>query len=151
MTLINKNGTLLYKHSKNNSLLKRTLTLLKLKPLISRKKIMKQYVVLHPKFNSWLKKAGVMRMHLPSISNVMKFLQKDFQKTSIFANKRQIEHTSTVLEPSIPFHTLVKLVDAEDIANDKTTTHDLAFEIKNITKTITHPNARPFITRTTYV
>ena len=23
-----------------------------------------------------------------------------------FANKRQVEHTSTVLEPSIPFHTL---------------------------------------------
>ena len=36
-----------------------------------------------------------------------------------FANKRQVKHTSTVLEPSIPFHTLVKFVDAEDIANDK--------------------------------
>ena len=33
-----------------------------------------------------------------------------------FAIKRQVKHTSTVLEPSIPFHTLVKLVDAEDIA-----------------------------------
>ena len=42
-----------------------------------------------------------------------------------FANKRQVKHTSTVLEPSIPFHTLVKLVDAEDIANDKIRTHDL--------------------------
>ena len=31
-----------------------------------------------------------------------------------FANERQVKHTSTVLEPSIPFHTLVKLVDAED-------------------------------------
>ena len=31
-----------------------------------------------------------------------------------FANKRQVKHTSTVLETSIPFHTLVKLVDAED-------------------------------------
>ena len=51
-----------------------------------------------------------------------------------FANKRQVKHTSTVLEPSIPFHTLVKLVDAEDIANDKIRTHDLALEIKNITK-----------------
>ena len=29
-----------------------------------------------------------------------------------------MKHTSTVLEPSIPFHTLVKLVDAEDIDND---------------------------------
>ena len=41
---------------------------------------------------------------------------------------------STVLEPSIPFHTLVKLVDAKDIANDKIRTHDLALEINNITK-----------------
>ena len=51
-----------------------------------------------------------------------------------FANKRQVKHTSTVLQPSIPFHTLVKLVDAEDIANDKIRTHDLALEINNITK-----------------
>ena len=45
-----------------------------------------------------------------------------------------MKHISTVLEPSIPFHTLVKLVDAEDIANDKLRTHDLALEVKNITK-----------------
>ena len=51
-----------------------------------------------------------------------------------FANKRQVKHTSTVLEPSIPFHTLVKLVDAEDIANDKIRSHDLALEINNIPK-----------------
>ena len=51
-----------------------------------------------------------------------------------FANKRQVKHTSTVLEPSIPFHTLVKLVDAEDIANDKIRTHDLALEINNSSK-----------------
>ena len=46
-----------------------------------------------------------------------------------FANKRQVKHTSTVLEPSIPFHTLVKL-----IANDKIRTHDLALEVNNIRK-----------------
>ena len=51
-----------------------------------------------------------------------------------FANKRQVKHTSTALEPSIPFHTLVKLVDAEDIANDKIRTHDLALEINTLTK-----------------
>ena len=51
-----------------------------------------------------------------------------------FANKRQVKHTSTVLEPSIPFHTLVKLVDAEDFANDKIRTHDLALAFNNITK-----------------
>ena len=46
-----------------------------------------------------------------------------------FANRRQVKHTSTVLEPSIPFHTLVKLVDVEDIANDKIRSHDLALEV----------------------
>ena len=51
-----------------------------------------------------------------------------------FANKRQVKHTSTILEPFIPFHTLVKLVDAEDIANDKIRTHDLALEVNNIEK-----------------
>ena len=50
-----------------------------------------------------------------------------------FANKRQVKHTSTVLEPSIPLHTLVKLVDAEDNANDKIRKHDLALELNNIT------------------
>ena len=44
-----------------------------------------------------------------------------------------MEHTSTVLEPSFPFHTLVKFVDAEDIATDKLKTHDLALELNNIT------------------
>ena len=45
-----------------------------------------------------------------------------------------MKHTSTVLEPFIPFHTLVKLVDAEDIANDKTRTHDHTLEANNNTK-----------------
>ena len=48
-----------------------------------------------------------------------------------FASKRRVKHTSTVLEPSIQFHTLVKLVDAEDIANDKNKTHDLTLEVNN--------------------
>ena len=47
-----------------------------------------------------------------------------------------MKHTSTVLEPSTPFHTLVKLVDAEDIANDEIRTHDLAREVNNITSQI---------------
>ena len=52
------------------------------------------------------------------------FYKGTSQKPKDFANKRQVKHTSTVLKPSIPFHTLVKLVDAEDIANDKIRTHD---------------------------
>ena len=50
-----------------------------------------------------------------------------------FANKRQVENTSFVLESSIPFHTLVKLVDAEDIAKDKIRSHDLTLEIISFT------------------
>ena len=49
-----------------------------------------------------------------------------------FANKRQVKHTFTDLEPSIPFHTLVKLDDAGDIANDKFRTHDLELEVNKI-------------------
>ena len=108
--------------------------MLKLKPLTFQKRTMKQYVILHSKYNSWWEKAGVMRMPPLLILNVMKFLQKSSKNLKVSANKRQVKHTSTVLEPSIPFHTLVKLVDAEDIANDKIRTHDLALEINNITK-----------------
>ena len=64
-----------------------------------------------------------------------KFFTKGLPKNlKDFAYKRQVKHTSTVLEPSIPFHTLVKLVDAEDNANEKIRTHDLALEVNNITK-----------------
>ena len=45
-----------------------------------------------------------------------------------------MKHTSTVLEPSIPFHTLIKLVDAEHIAHDKIRTPDLTVEVNNNTK-----------------
>ena len=70
----------------------------------------------------------------------MKSLQKDFRNLKDFANKRQVKHISTVLEPSIPFHTLVKLVDAEDIANDKIRTHDLTLEVNIITKQLQTQN-----------
>ena len=60
-----------------------------------------------------------------------------------FANKRQVKHTSIVLEHSILFHTLVTLVDAEDIANDKIRTHDLALEINNITKHLNTQTLEP--------
>ena len=36
------------------------------------------------------------------------------------AKKKQVKHTIAVLEASIPFPALVKLVDVEDIADDKT-------------------------------
>ena len=58
-----------------------------------------------------------------------------------FTNKRQVKHTSTVSEPSIPFHTLVKLVDAEDIANDKIRTYYFVLELIKI---INHSQTQTF-------
>ena len=41
---------------------------------------------------------------------------------NIFAQKRQINHVSTLREPSKPFHTLVRHVDSEDIDIEKIST-----------------------------
>ena len=54
------------------------------------------------------------------------------KKLKDFAQKRQVKHVSTLLEPSIPFHTLVRHVDSEDIANEKIRTNDLALEINKV-------------------
>ena len=50
------------------------------------------------------------------------------------ANKRQVKHTSTVLEPSIPFHTLSNLVEAEDLVKDKIRTQNHTLEVNNVAK-----------------
>ena len=54
------------------------------------------------------------------------------KKLKEFAHKRQVKHVSTLLELSIPFHTLVRHVDSEDIANEKIKTNDLALEINKV-------------------
>ena len=54
------------------------------------------------------------------------------KKLKDFAHKRQVKHVSTLLEPSIPFHTLNRHVDSEDIANEKIRTNDLALEINKV-------------------
>ena len=54
------------------------------------------------------------------------------KKLKDFAHKRQVKHVTTLLEPSIPFHTLVQHVDSENIANKKIRTNDLALEINKI-------------------
>ena len=54
------------------------------------------------------------------------------KKLKDFAHKRQVKHVSTLLEPSLPFHTLVRHVDSEDIANEKIRTNDLALEINKV-------------------
>ena len=49
-----------------------------------------------------------------------------------FALKRQVKHTSIVIERSIPIHTLNKLVDAEQNTNEKNRNLDLRLEINNV-------------------
>ena len=44
------------------------------------------------------------------------------------------------MEPSIPLHALVKLVDAEDITNEKTRTLDLLLEIFNVASELDSQN-----------
>ena len=46
-----------------------------------------------------------------------------------FAHKQQVKQASTVLEPSISFPKLVKLVDAEKFTNEKLPNLDLPLEI----------------------
>ena len=71
----------------------------------------------------------------------MKFSQKDFLKRlKDFAHRRQVKHVSTLLEPSIPFHTLVRHVDSEDIAYEKIRTNDLALEINKVSIEVDNNN-----------
>ena len=69
-----------------------------------------------------MKKAGVLRTPQQLTFNIMKFSPREYQivlKILLLKNKRQVKHTSTVLEPSIAFQPLVKIADAEYKANDK--------------------------------
>ena len=54
-----------------------------------------------------------------NLKNIEIFAKGLPKKLKDFAHKRQGKHVSTILEPSIPFHTLVRHVDSEDIANEK--------------------------------
>ena len=107
------------------------LTTLNSKPLILRKKTMKQYVILPSKFTKGWCNENASTINLKCNEIFTKALPKNPED---FAYKRQVKHLSTVLEPSIPFLILVKLVDAAEIANDKIRTHVLALEVNNITK-----------------
>ena len=63
----------------------------------------------------------------------MKFSLVVFPKD--FANKRQVKHISSSLEPSIPFHSLVNTVDSEDITLEKIKTQELSLEINTLSNT----------------
>ena len=54
------------------------------------------------------------------------------KKLKDFAHKGHVKHITTLPEPSIPFHTLVRHVDSEDIAHAKIRTNDLALEKNKI-------------------
>ena len=75
---------------------------------------MKQYVILHK--GCCHENASSINLKCNEIFT--KVLPKNLKD---FANRRQVKHTSTILESQ--FHTLVKLVDAENIANNKIRTH----------------------------
>ena len=62
------------------------------------------------------------------------------KKLENFAHKQQIKDTSTVIETSIPFHTLVKLVDAEDLTNEKIRPLDPPLKINNVTSKLDSQN-----------
>ena len=54
-----------------------------------------------------------------NLKNIKTFTKRLPKKLLDFAHRRQVKHVTTLLEPSIPFHTLVQHVDSEDIANEK--------------------------------
>ena len=62
------------------------------------------------------------------------------QKLKDFDHKRLVKHTFTLMEPSIPFHALVELVDAKDNTNEKNRTIDLPLEIDNVPSKLASQN-----------
>ena len=49
--------------------------------------------------------------------------------------KRQVKHLSSLLEPSIPFHSLVNMVDSEEITLGKMKTQQLSIKINTLSDT----------------
>ena len=57
------------------------------------------------------------------------------KKLKDFANKHQVKHISSSLEPSILFHSLVSMVDSEDITLEKIKTQELSLKISTLSNT----------------
>ena len=135
MTLTNKIGTLLYKLSESNFHHRKTPIITQVEALSLIKKDNETVRHFALRVQQLVEKVwcneNASTINLKCNEIFTKGLPKNLED---FANKRQVKHTPTILEPSIPIHTLVKLVDAEDIANDKIRTHDLTLEVNNITK-----------------
>ena len=71
-----------------------------------------------------MRKGGVLILVQLLTSSVIKVELEDDAKEKNFALRRQLKHTSPVMDSSHPFHTLAKLGDVEDIANKKLRTFD---------------------------
>ena len=54
------------------------------------------------------------------------------EKLYDFSHRPQVKHTYFVIEPSTPFHTLVKAVEVEDVTNEKLRTLDQPLEIRKM-------------------
>ena len=65
------------------------------------------------------------------------------KKLKDFAHKRQVKHTSTVMEFPNPFDTLVKLVVADNTTNGKIGTLSLPLEIINVTSKLAYQILSP--------
>ena len=92
---------------------------------------MKQYSILPLESKQLVKKGWCNKIVTTINRKNTEISQKDYLKKD-FAHKRQVEYISTLLEPSITFHTLIRHVDSEDIANEKIRTNDLALEINKV-------------------
>ena len=77
--------------------------------------------------------AGLKNILQQLFSIVKKYPLEGYKKLRDFAHKRQIKHAPFVMEPSVPFHTLVKLADAEDITTEKKCALDVQLEINILT------------------
>ena len=94
------------------------------------------------KFKIELKRAGVMNLLQLLTSCVKKIWLEDYQKKlKNFPHKRQFKHKSTVMEPSIPFPSLLELVDAEWINIGKYGTLDQPLEFINATSKLEFQNS----------
>ena len=65
-------------------------------------------------------------------SKAMFFTRGHPKKLQTFANKRQVGHISSSLESSIPIHSLVNMVDSENITLEKFKTQELSPEINTL-------------------
>ena len=100
----------------------------------NKKMKLKTYVIMFCKTNSWLERADVLNLMLLITSSVMNCRLGDYRKNlRDFTQKRQLKQTSTVKEPSVPFHTLVKRVDAEEITIEEIRTLNLLLKTNIVT------------------